>query len=152
MLEFAIAGHGAFRVSDLEQRKGGTSYTVDTLREIRDSHPGDELFLILGGDSLAEFSTWRDPAGICQLALPVVYSRPGVLAPIELLQPYVDESRMTDIRQLQMEAIQIDISSSLVRDRIAGGKTVRYLLPRAVEKYIQTNELYGSKPVEALAP
>ncbi len=143
MLDFAIAGHEYFRVSDLELKSGGTSYTVDTMRAISQSSPEHELHLIIGGDSLDEFSTWRDPAGICALALPIVYSRPGIQAPLDLLKQYVDDSRMAAIRNLAIEAIQIDISSTLIRERIAARKTVRYLLPRAVEKYIQTNGLYS---------
>ena len=143
MLEFAIAGHEHFRVNDIELKSGGTSFTVDTLQEISKTSPEHELFLIVGGDSLAEFSTWRDPAGICALAIPIVYSRPGVAAELDLLEAWVDGPRMATIRKMVIEAMQIDISSTLIRDRIAAGKTIRYLVPRAVGKYIQTNGLYA---------
>ena len=73
MIDLALGGHLPFVLSKIEIERGGTSYTVDTLEEIRRSKPDDELFLLMGDDSMANFETWREPAKICQLATPLVY-------------------------------------------------------------------------------
>ena len=70
-----------FVVSDLETRRGGVSYTVDTLRQLSAARPDDRLHLILGGDTLADLSQWREPEAICELATLVVVDRPGAEAP-----------------------------------------------------------------------
>ena len=79
MLELAIGGHEQFAVCRLEVERGGVSYTVDTLRELHRAEPQRELFFLMGADSLADLPTWREPAAICELALPVVVAaRPQV--------------------------------------------------------------------------
>src|SRR5262245_26343708 len=76
MLRLAIAGHSPFDVCDYEIARGGVSYTVDTLEEVRKKLPDAELFLLMGADSLADFPTWRQPERICELALPLIVHRP----------------------------------------------------------------------------
>jgi nicotinate-nucleotide adenylyltransferase len=143
MLELAIAGHQAFRVSPLEADRGGTSYTVDTLRTIRDQQPGDELFLLIGGDSLAELSTWRDPAEICRLATPLVYTRPGSEASLESLAQWCEPERMNRIAAAQVDSLLVAISSTLIRERSRLGRSIRFLVPRAVELYLRSAGIYG---------
>ncbi len=143
MLELAIAGHEAFRVSPQETDRGGTSYTVETLRAIRDQQPGDELFLIIGGDSLAELGAWRDPGEICRLATPLVYTRPGSGASLELLAQWCDPARMKEIAAAQVESLLVAISSTQVRERSRLGRSIRYLVPRAVELYLRSAGIYG---------
>lgn len=142
MLEFALAGHDHFRCHDIELKRGGTSYTVETLQTLRACQPADEWFLIIGSDSLRGFSSWREPALICQLALPLVYQRPGQTAPLELFEPFVDRERLEQIRAHRIEAVSVEISSTLIRERIAAGKSIRFLVPRAVGKYIEASGLY----------
>ena len=142
MLQIGIAGHDSFRVEDCELERGGISYTVDTLKQLQSVHPGNEWFLIIGGDSLADFSRWREPAEICQLALPLVYQRPGFNASLENLRTFVSPARFAEIEQHAITARQIEISSTDLRSRIIGGKSIRYLVPRAVEIYLNTQGLY----------
>lgn len=143
MLEFAIAGHGSFRVSDLELKRGGTSFTVETLRELHGLQPDDRFFLILGSDSLAGFPRWREPAEICRLASLIVYLRPGSPLDWEPLRNLCDSHSLAEFEGQAVEAIPVGISSSGLRKRIADGLSVRYLVPRSVEKYIQLNQLYA---------
>ena len=75
MLRLATGGHEAFVVSTLELDRGGVSYTVDTLAAVAAAHPGAELFLLLGSDSLVDLPGWHDPQRICELALPVAVRR-----------------------------------------------------------------------------
>ncbi len=78
MARIAIAGHPAFAVSDIEATRPGPHYSVETLESIRRDHPGDELFFLIGADSLADLPSWREPERIAQLATIVVVNRPGL--------------------------------------------------------------------------
>jgi nicotinate-nucleotide adenylyltransferase len=149
MVELAVAGHESFRVSTLETDRGGTSFTVDTLRAIRAGQPAAELFLLIGSDSLAEFDSWREPGSICQLATPLVFCRPGSAAALELLAPWCAPDRMAAIRAHAIEPLPLAISSSLIRERVHGGRSIRYLVPRAVELYIRNAGLYAASANQA---
>ncbi len=132
MLQLAIAGYPVFQVSDMEKDRPGPSYTVDTLRELRNRQPGDELFLLLGSDSLADLPQWYQPTQIAELATLVVVRRPDC-----------ETSEVPAAFQVQwIESPLLAISSRELRQRIAEGRSIRYLLPRAVECYIETHRLY----------
>ena len=146
MLELAIAGNEKFKVEPMEADRPGPSFTIDTLEEIQKRKPNDELFLIIGGDSALEFSTWKDPAKIASLATIIVRIRPGVIMPTE--QEFI--SQLGKELGVQPKVIfvagppYLDVSSSLLKERVSNNKSVRYLLPRAVEVYIQQKKLYLS--------
>ena len=146
MLELAIAGNEKFKVEPMEADRPGPSFTIDTLEEIQKRKPNDELFLIIGGDSALEFSTWKDSAKIASLATIIVRIRPGVIMPTE--QEFI--SQLGKELGVQPKVIfvagppYLDVSSSLLKERVSNNKSVRYLLPRAVEVYIQQKKLYLS--------
>ena len=143
MLKLALAGHEAMNVSTLEIDRGGVSYTVDTLNEIHQQQPEAELFFLMGADSLLELPTWREPARICQLAIPVVAARANHSAvDYDVLRGVVSPERLEAIRSHQVTVPLIDLSSTDLRRRVAEGKSIRYRTPRAVEKYIETHGLY----------
>jgi nicotinate-nucleotide adenylyltransferase len=145
MLELAISGHEAFRVSPLEIERGGVSYTVETLRAIRTQEPRAELFLLLGADSLRDLPTWREPAEILALATPAVVSRAGSAEPdFSPLANLVDAARLEVIKSSQIGMSLVELSSTDLRQRAADGRSLRYRTPRAVEKYIETQGLYRS--------
>jgi nicotinate-nucleotide adenylyltransferase len=133
MLELAIAGYPAFQISDLERDRTGPSYTVDTLRELRQAQPGDEFFLIVGSDSLRDLPMWREPEGIAKLATLLVVERPDAPAPAELGVPFQVQRITSPL---------VAISSTDIRQRVQAGRSIRYLTPRAVECYIETHGLY----------
>lgn len=143
MLKLAAGGNEAFHVSDLELKRGGVSYTVDTLEAVHVERPEAELYLLIGADTLADMPNWRNPRRVCELALPTAVCRPGSgeldYAP---LAPLVEPSRLARLRELRVEMPQIGISSRELRGRIAAGKSIRYQVPRAVEKFIETAGLY----------
>lgn len=143
MLRLAIGGHEAFSVCTREIERGGLSYTVDTLHELAIEDATRQLFFLLGGDSLADLPRWREPARICELAIPVVVSRPGT-PPLDYgaLAEIVAPRRLAEIRAHQVEMPQIGISSREIRRRVAAGLSIRYQTPRAVEKYIEAAKLY----------
>jgi nicotinate-nucleotide adenylyltransferase len=142
MVRLAIAGHQAFEVSDLEARRPGPHYSVDTLKAVHRDRPGDELFFLIGADSLVDLPTWRDPAGIARLATIVVVNRPGM--------EEVDPAALADLgpgsKPLQSVTIPpIGIASKDLRRRLAEGKSIRYMVPRGVEAYIEAQGLYRDK-------
>ncbi|MEX2026536.1 MAG: nicotinate-nucleotide adenylyltransferase [Pirellulaceae bacterium] len=143
MLELAISGNEHFAVSTVELDRGGISYTVETLRTIAAQHPDDELFFLMGADSLHELTTWREPAEICRLAIPIVVHRADSPPPdFTVLSKLVSPARLNEIRSHQVEMPIIDLSSTDLRQRVAEGRSLRYRTPRAVEKYIETQGLY----------
>jgi nicotinate-nucleotide adenylyltransferase len=169
MLDLAIGGHEQFAVCRLEVERGGVSYTVDTLRELHRAEPKRELFFLMGADSLIDLPTWREPAAICELALPVVVGRPGTQSPApglgegsvkleptpvageeriraellgRILGPLVSPARLDEIRRHQVEMPPLGLSSREIRRRVAAGLSIRYQTPRAVEKYIEAQGLY----------
>jgi nicotinate-nucleotide adenylyltransferase len=149
MLELALAGHEQLRASALEIDRGGVSFTVDTLAAVCQQRPDAELFLLMGADSLRDLPTWREPARICQLALPVVVHRGGAPRPdFSVLSPLVAPARLAMIEAAQVEMPLIELSSTDLRRRAATGKSLRYRTPRAVEMYIQTHKLYAGDAKE----
>ena len=143
MLELVAGGSQEFVVCQLEALRGGISYTVDTLEMIAKQQPEADLFFLMGADTLQDLPRWRQPARICQLALPVVIRRGDQAEPDwELMQGFVPQDRLMQARQLQVQMPGVDLSSSEIRRRLAAGLSIRYQTPRAVEKYIQTHGLY----------
>lgn len=146
MIELAIGGHEAFVLSKIELERGGVSYTVDTLEQIHEKHPEDELFLLIGDDSLENFASWRNPQRICELATPLVVNRPGSGdVDLSLLKPLVSELRFGQIEKWKIRCPKIEISSTDLRARVRDGKSIRFLTPRGVEKYIETQQVYLAK-------
>lgn len=141
MLDFAIAGHPAFLVKDLELDREGPSFTVDTLRQLKASQPDDEFFLIVGADSVRDLHTWREPEAILEMATLIGVNRPDISLPdlTELAQKF-GESGISKILWVSIPGT--DISSTDIRQRIQENKSVRYMTPRAVEIYIHNNKLY----------
>jgi len=143
MLDLAIAGHDRFAVDRYELEQGGVSYTVETLRHFRAEDPDGELFLLLGADMLHDLPSWREAAAVCELATPVVVRRPGQPEPdFGCLAQIAPPERIEVIRRHQVRMPQIGINSTEIRRRVAAGESIRYQTPRAVERYIETHQLY----------
>lgn len=141
MLDFAIAGHSSFIVKDLELDREGPSFTVDTLRQLKEAQPDDEFFLIVGADSVRDLHTWRDPEAILEMATLIGVNRPDISLPdlTELAQKF-GETAISKILWVTIPGT--DISSTDIRQRIQENRSVRYMTPRAVEVYIHNNRLY----------
>jgi nicotinate-nucleotide adenylyltransferase len=134
MLRLAIGGHSAFEVSTLELDRGGVSYTVETLEAVRREQPAAELFLLMGADSLCDFPTWREPARICELAIPVAVRRAGAAEPdYAQIAGLMSATRLAEIERFRVEMPAVDFSASDIRRRVAAGSSIRYRTPRAVE-------------------
>lgn len=145
MLDLAIGGHRDFVRSDMEIKRGGVSYTLDTLNSLTVEHPENEWFFLMGADSLESFSAWREPEAILKLAKPIVIGRPGSELDLSVLEPLSSAEYVASLGELAVESPLIEISSSEIRRRTGENQSVRFLVPRSVEKYIETQKLYVSK-------
>jgi nicotinate-nucleotide adenylyltransferase len=143
MLALAIAGHPAFRIDEIEKEHGGLSYTVQTLEELKRLHPADELFLIIGSDVLPDLPKWREPERILALVGLLVAARPGWdVWSADRVRAAVKLSPEVPLRMQVVQVPLIDNSSRDLRARAAEGRSLRYLVPRAVECYIEAHHLY----------
>ncbi|MFA4906937.1 MAG: nicotinate-nucleotide adenylyltransferase [archaeon] len=136
MLKLAIAGYPHFVVSDIEIKRQGVSFTVDTLREIQAEWKiaKPETFLLIGGDSLTEFHTWREPENILSLANVIVACRPGFDA------GSVASEILSHVQFAKTPLT--DISSSEIRLRVRNGEPIDELVPPTVREYIREKDLY----------
>lgn len=146
MVELAIAGNPAFAASRVELDRGGPSYTVDTLRSLAADYAAAgravELCLIIGADSLLNLGSWREPAEILRLASIAVVPRPGT-ADALVKAAAAQLTAIHGARVTVCDGPALDISSTDLRQRIAAGRSIRYLVPDAVATYIADRGLYA---------
>jgi nicotinate-nucleotide adenylyltransferase len=133
LVEAAVADLEGIEASDLELRRGGPSYTADTLAELRASGPDDELWVILGADAAAGLPTWERGDEVAELAELVVAAREG-----ETGTPPPGWSWRT------VPMTRLDVSSTDLRDRVAEGRSIDVLVPPAVRSQIEARSLYRS--------
>lgn len=138
MLRHALQDNPAFEVSDIEIRRGGVSYTVDTVQALRAQQPDAELFLILGADALQGFLAWREPERIAQLCTLLVGTRPDydLQAALDRLPPAIRE------RVQPVPMTPLGISATDLRQRAREQRSLRYLTPPNVIEYIVQHRLY----------
>jgi nicotinate-nucleotide adenylyltransferase len=129
MSRLATAEDSRFEVSDIELRRQGASYTVDTLRELHLLYPDDELFLILGWDAAKLLGTWHEPGEVRRLARVIVVTRPGSGSP-------------DAASEILCERPTPDISGSALRRALERGDAVTKFVPEAVAEYIARHGLY----------
>lgn len=143
MLQLAVAGYPVFRIDELEEERPGPSYMVHTLDVLAERHSAVELHLIVGSDCLPDLPTWREPGRLVERAGLLVVGRPAwPLWPVEQLRKALRLPDAVPFRYQTIHTPQIEISSRDLRRRRAEGHSIRYLVPRAVECYIETHGLY----------
>ena len=136
----AVGEDERFVVSSLEVEREGPSYTVDTLRQLHSEAPDRQLYLIVGGDVAAGLPDWREPEQVLQYARLAVAKRRGTArTKVEAALSGLRGGEHTEFFQMP----RIGISSTLIRQRVRAGASIRYLVPEAVACYIQENGLYG---------
>ena len=133
MVKLAIHGNPRFGCSDMEMRRGGPSYSVETLRQLLHAMPRAKFYFLIGTDSLNELHTWREASELARLCEFICVARPG---------ERLARTRLRGVRVHRLPGHPADISSSDIRDRLARGASVRYLVPDAVQRYIQKTGLY----------
>jgi len=131
MLDLAIQGNAAFRVETIELHRQGPSYTVDTMKMINAQYSDHQFFFIIGADMIEYLPKWHNIDELMKLVQFVGVERP-------------EYSTQTDYPVRYVDVPAIDVSSSMIRDRVKNGKTVRYLLPDMVIQYIEEKHLYGT--------
>jgi nicotinate-nucleotide adenylyltransferase len=135
----AIEADDRFVVTDLELRRDGPSFTVDTLKELSTQAPTNELFLIVGGDIAAGLPQWHEPERVLELATLAIAKRRGTTR--SAVQNALGQLTGGD-RATFFEMPRIGISSTMVRRRVRAGQPIRYLVPDGVLDYIETHGLY----------
>lgn len=153
MAALAIAGNPRFSLCRIELDRDGPSYTADTLQELADEaarqRVARELVFILSADVLADFRSWHDPERVLALATLAVVPRPGSPAPDpEWARAQLPSNLAGSARVECLDTVRLATSSTEIRARAASGRSIRYLVPPAVEVYVRDQRLYRSgKPV-----
>ena len=141
MVILATASNPYLNVSTIEIERPGPSYSVDTVVELKAGlGAGAKIFFIAGYDTLADLHLWKDPRRLVEMCQVVAVARPGHNK-LDL-RPLESGVRGTSERIMKVEVPQIDISATGIRQRVARGLSIRYLVPEAVEDYITANNLY----------
>lgn len=139
MTRIALAGQPAFEVSEIEAKRPGPHYSVDTLSAIHHERRGDDLYFMIGADSLADLPNWRQPEAIARLATIVVVNRPGI---DQVFHPPAPEFGPESRPLIWVTIPPIGIASHDIRRRRLEGRSIRYMVPRGVEAYIESQGLY----------
>lgn len=140
LCRLAVAGDERLGVCELEVRRGGRSWTVDTLRELHARAPEDQLTFIVGGDVALGLPTWREPEAVLGLARLAVAERTG--ADRERVAATLAERLPGTPAPAFFDMPRVDVSSSEIRARVAAGRPIRYLVPDAVAARIAARGLY----------
>ncbi|GBD96126.1 MAG TPA: nicotinate (nicotinamide) nucleotide adenylyltransferase [Nitrospirae bacterium] len=161
MVKKAVKGNHHFEASDIEIKKRGRSYTVETIRKLRDKYRESELFFILGIDAFLDLPNWNQPDKLINLANIVIISRPGYRYADLSSSPYLKNVSVKTLKELDKgikndfsfdisktqkgflcKVTGLNISASHIRDLIMSGRNIKYLLPDSVKSYIISNKLY----------
>ena len=148
MVQLAIEEHPQFSATDWEVRRPGPSFTVDTLEYIKEQHPADELFFIIGADNLQILPKWKQIDRIVELAEILALTRPGYdlkESGETVLALFPDICKR--IQYVEMPGLEI--SSTWIRERLGKNRSVNHLLPPKVIRYSEENKLYERNPDEA---
>jgi nicotinate-nucleotide adenylyltransferase len=153
MVTLATASHPRFSVSRFEIDRDGVSYTVDTLEHLAGIlPPGSEMFFVTGADAVLDILTWKNPARALELATFIAATRPGY--DLSRLSGLLEKLRaetvglVPEARVRIMEVPALAISSSMIRERLAAGKGVRYLVPDAVAQLLEKTGVYAREGAE----
>lgn len=144
MLELAVNGNPSFEIDTLELEREGATYTIDTIEELRKRMgEGVELFFILGIDALSELGRWKNPERLAAMCNFATMRRPG-FTELDLESMEREVSGVSGKVHI-LDNVQVDISSSDIRERVERGQSIRYLVPPAVRSYIEEHGLYRAQ-------
>jgi len=145
MVKVAVNENDKFEISDIEIRREGKSYTIDTVQEILHHYGQDcEVFLIIGADSLNEMELWKNIKKLSQLCHFVIVNRPGFSTDATpRLAELIGNKNISDIEKLRIEIEPVGISSTEIRKRLKDGVEIKGLVPDCVEAYIKEHGLYS---------
>jgi len=135
MLELAVRDNPYFEVSDIELKRPEPSYTILTIESLKKIYSEADLFLIIGSDSFNELDTWKSFREIIKLVPVIIMKRPGDTGLRDDILSMAGTFLVTDNPE-------IGISSSMIRKRVSGGLSVKYMMPDSVVEYVKIKELY----------
>lgn len=138
MLRAAVESDRRFEISDHELKKGGISYTIDSVRHFRSLHPKDDLFWIVGGDQIPQLHLWKDAAELAKLIEFIFLERPG--------HPVRAEPAVPGLRLHRCEGHRVAVSSTELRQRTRLGLSLDYFVPHKTIVYIRDHGLYRNDP------
>ena len=141
MVILATRNNDDFIVSDIEIERDKKTYTIDTLRELNEKYPNAKIYFITGADAVCDIETWKDVEENFKLATFIAATRPGIslLRAQEKIENLI---KKYDAKIISVYVPSLDISSTYIREQIKEGRSVRYLVPESVEKYINNKSLY----------
>lgn len=142
MVRLAVEGEPGLEACDVETSRQGTSYLVESLRELRDRYPAADLHFLMGVDSLSSFERWREAERITKLARVCVMPRDSADGRKELAALEARCPALKGCLNLLSEGPRIDISATDIRNRIRSGRSIRYLVPDTVAAHIQERGMY----------
>lgn len=155
MSKIAIEGNPYFGLSDIEVRRGGISYSIDTVEALKKEAPDIETYFIIGLDAFSEIGSWKEYRRFFSLSNFIIVTRPGYqkgafgdFLPLEVRSDFCYDSAKGCYTHISgncfgfLEVTLLDISSTEIRNRLKAGKSVKYLTPAKVEEYIKENRLY----------
>ncbi|KGE18670.1 nicotinate-nucleotide adenylyltransferase [Paenibacillus wynnii] len=143
MVQEAVQAHESFRTLDWEISRGGVSYTIQTVRKLQQEFPHLELYFIIGADMVQYLPKWEEIEELVQRLTFIGVGRPGTKLDLAVLPENIAE------KIVLADMPQVDISSTMLRERAAEGKSIRYMVPEAVFNYVHRSGLYGVQPRSA---
>lgn len=143
MTELATAPYDFFDVTDIELRRCGVSYTYDTVLELKKWYPGQELYFIIGADSVPMLNTWHKIRKLLQEVTFIAADRPGYGQTVDKVCNFFGEGAKNKI--ILMETPEVDISGTDIRERVKKGQSIKGLVPEEVERYILQESLYRNQ-------
>ncbi|OMC79905.1 nicotinate (nicotinamide) nucleotide adenylyltransferase [Paenibacillus odorifer] len=143
MVQEAVKNHEAFCTLDWEVVRGGVSYTYETIRHLQEEYPHFDLYFIIGADMVQYLPKWNEIEELVQRLTFIGVGRPGTPLDLDALPDFIAK------KVLLADMPLVDISSTMLRERAAAGKSIRYMVPEAVFDYVQRSGLYGIQPRSA---
>lgn len=141
MTALAIKDNPYFVLSTIEVDRGGNSYTCDTLAELKERHPDEEYYLIIGADNLFTMESWKDAEAVFQNAKILAAGR-GSKKRADMQKKIVELEERYGADIMLLDTAYMEISSSAIRENIKAGRSIRYMLPEKVRQYMIKNHLY----------
>ncbi|KAF1085607.1 Nicotinate-nucleotide adenylyltransferase [Sporotomaculum syntrophicum] len=143
MTKIAVSSNPYFTTSDIEIKRAGLSYTIDTVQAMKQANPDWEIYFITGADAILDILTWKNVEGLLEECFFVAATRPGFkLESVECKLGRLSKEALARIKTIEVPSLAI--SSTNIRQRVREGRPIKYLLPDEVEKFIYQNNLYLS--------
>jgi len=143
MIRLAIGANPSFSIDESEIRRGGVSYTIDTVRAMQESEPHSDFYLLIGADSLVDLKKWREPSDLLSRVQLVVARRGGMPEPDwTSLTGIATPLQIETIQRIRLDVPSIEIASRDIQRRVREGRSIRYLVPAAVEAYAKEHRLW----------